>query len=73
MKQYFKDLFDKIDEEKQGWISVETMTQVLGGEQIVKRDTRLTDLLWQSSVILGGQIGLQDFAFILQFTETAQQ
>lgn len=70
VKQFFRDLFAKIDEEDQGWISVEKMTEVLGGDQIVARDKRLNDLLWQSSIILGGQIGVQDFAFILHYTET---
>jgi hypothetical protein len=45
------------------------MEQALGGEKVVRRSQRLTDILWQSNIILESKVHFEDFCYILQFAE----
>ena len=40
---------------------------------MVDSDKRLSDMLWQSKLILDDKILLQDFIYILQFTDSVEQ
>ena len=53
-------------------MTVEEFTEVLGGKEVVAEDKRLTDMLWQSKIILDDKIQLQDFSYVLQFTDTVE-
>lgn len=55
---YFKEMFDQIkgDEIKREFITTEEFTEALGGQEIVDRDTRLKDLIWQAIRILDNKI-----------------
>ena len=44
--KYFKRLFDKIDNEQQGFISTQTMVEALGGEVVLLKDKRTFDMIW---------------------------
>ena len=71
--EFFKELFVQIDEKKRGWISLSTLTEALGGEMIVRRDKRLTDLIWQGKLILASKIYFADFHYIMLYTDTFEQ
>lgn len=73
VQEYFQHLFDALDSEKQGFITVQTFSEALGGSQVIERDPRLRDMIWQSNLILDGKIRLTDFAYMLQFTDTVEQ
>lgn len=45
----------------------------MGGYDVVDSDKRLSDMLWQSKLILDDKILLQDFIYILQFTDSVEQ
>ena len=45
----------------------------MGGQDVVDSDKRLSDMLWQSKLILGNKIMRQDFIYILQFTDSVEQ
>ena len=45
----------------------------MGGYEVVDSDKRLSDMLWQSKLILDDKILLQDFIYILQFTDSVEQ
>lgn len=55
------------------FITKEKLIEVLGGEEVVSEDKRLQDLLWQANIILDNKIMLQDFTYVLQFTDTVEQ
>jgi len=55
------------------FITKEKLTEVLGGDEVVTEDKRLQDLLWQANIILDNKIMLQDFTYVLQFTDTVVQ
>ena len=46
VRKYFKSLFDKIDIDKKGFITTETLTEALGGEGALLYDKRTFDILW---------------------------
>lgn len=49
------------------------MIEVMGGKEVVESEKRLSDMIWQSRLILDNKIMLQDFIYILQFTDTVEQ
>lgn len=55
------------------FITTEEMIEVMGGQDVVNSDKRLSDMVWQSKLILDNKVMLQDFIYILQFTETVEQ
>ena len=74
VEDYFKTLFEGIlDGKDRNYITVEELAEALGGQEIVENNKRLDDLCWQSNLILDGKIKYQDFAYILQFTDTIEQ
>ena len=46
VREYFKELFDKLDVAKIGYIPLKILQEALGGDMMVQRDKRLNDLLW---------------------------
>ena len=46
VRKYFKSLFDKIDIDRNGFITSETLTEALGGEVALLYDKRTFDILW---------------------------
>ena len=73
VEDYFRELFDKIDEEKQGFITVEQFVEALGGKEIVESEDRLKDLMWQAKLILDGKIQFTDFSYVMQFTDSVER
>ena len=69
---YFRLLFDKITN-GESFMTVKQFTEALGGEEIVQGDKRLQNLIWQAEIILDGKIQFQDFAYVLEFTDTIEQ
>ena len=63
--EYFKRLFDKIDFDKQGFITTQTMVEALGGDVLLMKDKRTFDLIWQANIILDGEIRVSDFRYIM--------
>lgn len=55
------------------FITAEHMIEVMGGKEVVESEKRLSDMIWQSRLILDNKIMLQDFIYILQFTDTVEQ
>mmetsp|Transcript_7574 Transcript_7574/g.9137 ORF Transcript_7574/g.9137 Transcript_7574/m.9137 type:complete len:86 (+) Transcript_7574:1645-1902(+) len=55
------------------FITTEQFMEVMGGMEVVNEDKRLSDMFWQSKLILDNKILLQDFIYILQFTDTVEQ
>ena len=53
-------------------ISQKTMVDALGGEEVVKKDARLSNMLWQTDNMLGGIIEVQDFIYIMHYTDTTK-
>jgi hypothetical protein len=49
------------------------MIEALGGEDVIKKDARLSNMLWQAENMLGGQIEVQDFIYIMHYTDTTGQ
>ena len=57
VEQYFRTLFEGIlNGEKRNYITVDELKEALGGDKIVQKDKRLSDLFWQSNIILDGKI-----------------
>lgn len=70
--QFFTDLFDQIVEtdiilnpqsitfdvsHKDQWsISRETLEEALGGDEFIKKDARLANMIWQTEFLLGDRI-----------------
>ena len=76
VKDYFEEIFNKLTDKKpedKKYLTTEEITEMLGGTDVVDSDKRLVDLLWQSQRILDDQIHLQDFAYLMQFTDTPEQ
>ena len=47
VQEYFLQLFhDVAEDENKTFLTVEEFTECLGGDEIVKRDKRLSDLIW---------------------------
>ena len=63
--EYFKRLFEALDYEQKGFITTKTMVEALGGEHVLQKDTRAADLIWQSNIILDGEIRVSDFRYIM--------
>jgi|Transcript_18738 hypothetical protein len=55
------------------FITTEQFMEVMGGMEVVNEDKRLSDMFWQSKLVLDNKILLQDFIYILQFTDTVEQ
>ena len=72
VEAYFRSLFDKITN-GEAFMTVKQFTEALGGEEIVQGDKRLQNLIWQAEIILDGKIQFQDFAYVLEFTDTIEQ
>ena len=69
------DEYRNQDDEKQKreFITSEELTAAMGGKDVVAKDKRLNDLLWQCNLLLDNKIHFQDFVYIVQFTDTAEQ
>ena len=65
VSKYFKRLFDKIDYDKQGFITTQTMVEALGGEVVLLKDKRTFDMIWQANIILDGEIRVSDFRYLM--------
>ena len=65
VSKYFKRLFDKIDHDKQGFITTQTMVEALGGEVVLLKDKRTFDMIWQANIILDGEIRGSDFRYLM--------
>ena len=65
VSKYFKRLFDKIDHDKQGFITTQTMVEALGGEVVLLKDKRTFDMIWQANIILDGEIRVSDFRYLM--------
>ena len=61
------------DDEKRKFITTEELTEAMGGKDVVAKDKRLNDLIWQCNLLLDNKIHFQDFVYIVQFTDTAEQ
>ena len=55
------------------FITTEKMIEVMGGKEVVDSEKRLSDMIWQSKLILDNKIMVQDFIYILQYTDTVEQ
>ena len=49
------------------------MVEALGGEVVLLKDKRTFDLIWQSNIILDGEIRVSDFRYIMQHAATTNQ
>ena len=49
------------------------MVEALGGEVVLLKDKRTFDLIWQSNIILDGEIRVSDFRYIMQHAATTSQ
>ena len=69
------DEYRNQDDEKQKreFITSEELTAAMGGKDVVAKDKRLNDLIWQCNLLLDNKIHFQDFVYIVQFTDTAEQ
>ena len=70
VSKYFKRLFEKIDHDKHGFISTQTMVEALGGEAVLLKDKRTFDMIWQANIILDGEIRVSDFRYLMQHAAT---
>ena len=61
------------EEEERKFISTEELTEAMGGKEVVAKDKRLNDLIWQCNLLLDNKIHFQDFVYIVQFTDTFEQ
>ena len=88
VKEYFLQLFNGIaenkkitsprsinlpEEEERKFITTEELTEAMGGKDVVAKDKRLNDLIWQCNLLLDNKIHFQDFVYIVQFTNTVEQ
>ena len=88
VKEYFLQLFNGIaenkkstsprsinmpEEEERKFITTEELTEAMGGRDVVAKDKRLNDLIWQCNLLLDNKIHFQDFVYIVQFTNTVEQ
>lgn len=70
---YFRKLFEDIKTDKERiYLTTDEFTEVMGGVDIVSNDKRLSDLIWQSKIILEDKICFQDFVYVLQFTDSVE-
>jgi len=49
------------------------LIEALGGDDVIKKDARLSNMLWQTENMLGGHIEVQDFIYIMHYTDTTGQ
>ena len=45
-EKYFDLRFAEVDENEDGFITVEKMTEIMGGQEVVDKDERLRKILW---------------------------
>lgn len=68
-----KNVTFNISQKDQWFITKETFEEALGGEEFIKKDPRLANMIWQTEFLLGNRIEIQDFIYIMHYTDTSGQ
>ena len=62
-----KNVTFNISQKDQWFITKETFEEALGGEEFIKKDPRLANMIWQTEFLLGNRIEIQDFIYIMHY------